>query len=384
MNGVEFHLQSLALTMVFVSAVAFLCLAPAIFRFPEEFRPGLRAWIIGTALVTATDVVFFTGVELAYLDTTLIALAALGITELMHGLRLLNDQTAGRPAWPYIVVLAASVLSAIYPSYPMTAFVTSVAFGLLYLSAARSAVLIRLGGPSVGRAVLVAVFAIIGIVMLSRIVLFLTVGGSGASPGFTTLPRAMMFVVASAGPFAGSLAFVLTCGEKLGHQLIHLSLTDSLTDIPNRRAFLESMERALSAGTRHSTPVAVMVADIDHFKRINDECGHPAGDAALVEVARRIAAAVRSEDMVGRLGGEEFGIIQSDAELDLAAAAAERIRESVASSPVSVAGTDFKLTVSVGVTVTSEQPENASQLLLRADRLLYTAKRLGRDQIVTG
>jgi uncharacterized DUF497 family protein len=93
--------------------------------------------------------------------------------------------------------------------------------------------------------------------------MFMASSGAGASPGFTSVPRAIMFIVASAGPFAGSLGFVLMCGEKLGSQLVHLSLTDPLTIIPNRRAYLESLEHALSSASRHSESVAMLVIDVD-------------------------------------------------------------------------------------------------------------------------
>jgi diguanylate cyclase (GGDEF)-like protein len=382
MSGAEFHLQSLALTMVFVSGAAFFCLAPAIYRFPAEFRSSLRSWIVGTALVTFTDVVFFTETDIPFLflDTTLMAIAGIGVTEWLHALRLLNGK-ARRLKWPYAVVVVGTTISALSPSYPMSSMTISVAFGVLYFGAAWAAMEIRLEGPSVGRKVLITVFSAIGVVMFSRVAMFLMVSGSGASLGFTTLPRALMFIAASAGPFAGSLGFVLTCGEKLGHQLFHLSMTDSLTGVPNRRAFLETLERSLASGARHARAVAVMVVDVDHFKRVNDEAGHLVGDQALIKVAQRLADAVRAEDMVGRIGGEEFGVIQIGADLEAASAAAERLRLSIAETPVTVDDRAFSLTVSVGVAVTEEPDEEPEELLARADRLLYSAKAAGRNRI---
>ena len=382
MFGAEFHLQSLALTMVFVSGVTLLCLVPAFFRFPEEFRPGLRAWIVGTALVTTTDAVFFTGVDIPSLETILLALAGLGVSEWLHALRLLNGKTR-RLAWPYIVVASGSILSAVSSSYPLTALIISVTLGALYLGAAWAAVKIRLRGPSVGRAVLITTFATIGIVMLGRMALFMMFSASGAAPGFTTVTRSFLFIAASAGPFTGSLGFVLTCGERLGHRLLHLSLTDPLTGIPNRRAFYESLNRALASGSRRTEPVAVLTIDIDHFKRVNDEAGHATGDRILVEVANRLAQASRSGDTFGRLGGEEFGVVQSGVDLATAGVAAERLRDVIAGQPVTADGRTFDLTVSIGVAVSSKDTEDAPHLMARADRLLYVAKRRGRNQVAT-
>ncbi len=383
MTGAEFHLQSLAFAMVVVSCVVFLCLVPAIFRFPEEFRPGLRSWIVGTALVTLTDVVFFTGLEFPYLDTTLMAVGGIGIAEWVYALRRI-DGPSNRQRWPYAVVVVGTSLSALSPSYPMSAVMFSIAFGVLYFGAAWTARRIRDEGPSVGRSVLVVTFAVIGAVMLGRIVIFAALGGSGASPGFTTAARSLVFVVAAAGPFAGSLGFVMTCGERLGHRLLHLSLTDPLTGIANRRAFVDALERALSYAHRRALPVSVLVIDIDHFKGVNDAAGHAAGDRVLIEMAALLTKTVRSEDLVARLGGEEFGVVQSGADIAAAVAVAERLRSAVEEHPFTDDGREFKLTVSIGAAINADRSDAASDVLSRADRQLYEAKRRGRNRVAAG
>ncbi len=374
-----YHLKSLALAMVVVSSVTLACLAPALLRLGDEFRASLRSWIVGTALVVFTDVVFFVGPELST-DTPLMALAGLGAAEWMHALRLYGGATRRR-IWPYVVVILATCASLAAASYPTSMLATSLAFALIYGGVALSALQIREPRRSTGRILLTAIFALIALVMVARLGLFVTGLRSGAPPGFTSPPRALMFVLASIGPVAGSFAFVLACVERLAQRFLELSLTDPLTGIANRRALFDALERALGAGRRHAQPAAVLVVDVDHFKRVNDAAGHQAGDLALVEVARLLGRASRSEDTLGRLGGEEFALVLPGAALEAATQTAERLREVVASTPVAADGRLFELTVSIGVAATRGGDTSAS-LLGRADTLLYEAKRLGRNRVV--
>ena len=382
MLDATYHLESLAATMVYVSSATFLALAPAVWRFPQEFRASLRAWTVGTALVVSTDIVFFLGIELPWLDTILIAVQALGAVEWIHALRLFGGQSR-RARWPYAIVALSMVLSALSPDYRTSAIVSSASFAVLYLAAAHTAMSLRDPRKSVGRAVFVGAFGLIGLVMLGRIALSLSGLTSGAPPGFTSMPRALMFVISSTGPVAGSLAFFVMCGERLGDQLRHLSLTDPLTGISNRRAFFEALERALSSGRRRMEPVALMVVDVDYFKRINDTAGHAGGDQALIAVAQTLVSASRSEDTVGRIGGEEFGVVVPGADRATAAAVAERFREVVAGTPILLDDRSFVVTVSIGVAVTLDETQQAASLLAAADEVLYEAKRQGRNRVVT-
>lgn len=379
MSPGEFHLESLALTMVFVSTMMFLGLAPALLRFPEEFRASLKAWIVGTALVVSTDVAFFIGPGFTYEATLLMVTAGLGIAEWVHALRLYVRESR-RFVWPYVLIAIATVLSAIFPAYPTSVLFSSTLFVALYLGAAVAATRIE-ERRSTGRLLLIAVFVVIALVMATRVGFYIAGMRSGASPGFTSLPRAIMFVIASAGPVVGSLAFVLMCGERLGERLLESSRTDPLTGIANRRAFLDALARTLAGARRRAEPVTVLVVDVDLFKRINDDAGHAAGDEVLTEIARLLENASRPEDTVARLGGEEFGIVVPRADLETARGVAERLRETVARTPLTVDGRSFTLTVSIGGAV-STGGDDSPALLARADALLYEAKRRGRDCVV--
>jgi diguanylate cyclase (GGDEF)-like protein len=150
--------------------------------------------------------------------------------------------------------------------------------------------------------------------------------------------------------------------------------TDELTGLANRRAFGEAMRKALAS----SAPFAFAIVDVDRFKEINDGWGHPYGDRVLIAVAAALREAVDNSIVVGRIGGEEFGLVLTGCNAALAQATVEGVRARIGALAMEV-----PLTASVGVTVRREGDE-ASDLYARADAALYEAKRLGRDRVVVG
>jgi diguanylate cyclase (GGDEF)-like protein len=156
-----------------------------------------------------------------------------------------------------------------------------------------------------------------------------------------------------------------------------LAMTDELTGVPNRRAMLARLEPLVVApnGRTH----ALLIIDIDHFKRINDEHGHPEGDEALKLVAARLRAEVQEPSFIGRLGGEEFVVAVPDSDAEAGRQIAERFRESVMTIDTHRWLGDRRLTVSIGLTVSKLAGDTPSHMLQRADAALYEAKRAGRN-----
>jgi diguanylate cyclase (GGDEF)-like protein len=167
-------------------------------------------------------------------------------------------------------------------------------------------------------------------------------------------------------------------------KLDHLSRTDFLTGLANRREFDQRFDEAVSACCVEERPLAVLLADIDYFKSHNDRLGHPAGDACLRVVAQAIAGAVdQSKGFVARYGGEEFVVVLYGSGFDAASVIAERIREAVVALalPHPGAGAARHVTLSIGAaSLNPGCPEDAASLLKRADAALYRAKRNGRDR----
>jgi two-component system cell cycle response regulator len=163
-----------------------------------------------------------------------------------------------------------------------------------------------------------------------------------------------------------------------------LAGTDALTGLLNRRGLDARAAEAVALAQRHGRPLACLMLDLDHFKRVNDTHGHAAGDAVLQETAARLIGVSRVSDVVGRYGGEEFTLLLPETELDGAAATGEKVREGIAQRPFAVENSEIEVRVSVGVAVWNHDMTAAHDLFAAADRALYRAKKLGRDRVEVG
>jgi len=165
-------------------------------------------------------------------------------------------------------------------------------------------------------------------------------------------------------------------------QLEQQALTDALTGLPNRRAFELEAARVMAHAKREGWPVTVGIADIDWFKKINDQYGHPVGDAVLRHVAHAIQTLVRAGDLFGRLGGEEFGLLLPNATTTQATVIAERIRSTLANSKfVASPEAHVATTISIGL-ATLDPAQSLDAALAQADAALYQAKLTGRNRVV--
>ncbi len=174
--------------------------------------------------------------------------------------------------------------------------------------------------------------------------------------------------------------------EQRNQELQQLSLRDGLTGLANRRHFDEFFRAALVQAIRTSSPLGLVLLDVDFFKRYNDHYGHPAGDVCLQQIARVMAGEVqRVTDLPVRYGGEEFAVILPNTSAEGALAVAERIRHSVLACAMPHALSEATTWVTVSVGVTLHQPQHHSlpqQIIEEADQALYQAKRGGRNQVV--
>lgn len=165
-------------------------------------------------------------------------------------------------------------------------------------------------------------------------------------------------------------------------RLATMAGTDTLTGAATRAVFVSRLGRRLAGASRSDAgPVALLMIDVDRFKRVNDRFGHAAGDAALRAVAARLRAGLREADLMARIGGEEFCIALSATPADAARAVAERLRRRVAASPVETPAGPVRVTISVGVAVSPVR--DPAEAMAAADRALYRAKRAGRDRVAT-
>jgi diguanylate cyclase (GGDEF)-like protein len=181
---------------------------------------------------------------------------------------------------------------------------------------------------------------------------------------------------------------LLETQRRLHEQATH----DALTGLRNRGAVLEILRHELAARRRDGTPLSALMADLDHFKRINDTLGHLAGDTVLREAARRMRSALRKSDGIGRYGGEEFLVVLPQCDFASAVQIAERLSGAVSCEPVFVDGTAVRLTLSVGLTTVTDEAGGAGAdvrdettwTLYVVDAALYRAKQSGRNRIESG
>ena len=178
---------------------------------------------------------------------------------------------------------------------------------------------------------------------------------------------------------------------RLYEMVLELSIVDGFTGVFVRRHFLERFEEEIRRALKQNFPLTVLMLDIDHFKRYNDDFGHLVGDATLKEVAQIIRANVRNVDIVARYGGEEFTVVIPETREEGGVEVAERIRSAVARKSFRIYDEETKVTVSIGIsvfpqdlsqTVDGYDPNFMSELIQRADRALYRAKEEGRNRVV--
>jgi diguanylate cyclase (GGDEF)-like protein/PAS domain S-box-containing protein len=173
----------------------------------------------------------------------------------------------------------------------------------------------------------------------------------------------------------------LTEQKRVEERLRRLAARDELTDTLSRGRFFEVVREELSRAARYSRPVALAMLDLDHFKSVNDRFGHRAGDDVLRAIAGLMTRGLRTQDQIGRYGGEEFAVMLPETPLDCARDVLERTRQAIADLRLDFGGHKIGITVSVGV-VSALKGESIEAALARADKALYRAKGAGRNRVV--
>jgi len=189
------------------------------------------------------------------------------------------------------------------------------------------------------------------------------------------------FVVALGIAVIALLVYFLIINRSYRQQLVKLASQDGLTGLPNRRRTAEFATAALAEAIAGNTPLTIAIIDMDHFKVINDRCGHATGDFVLKEFARVGREAVRDSDVLGRWGGEEFLLVMPNATLEVALASLERMRTLVFGIHLPATGAGLRVSLSAGLAVSIQHGRSLDEMIARADCALYTAKNEGRDLV---
>jgi diguanylate cyclase (GGDEF)-like protein len=315
-----------------------------------------------------------------------ILVGVIGVLCLQRGIRLF----IGRPptyrlqAGMLLAVVVAFVLTQSFPVRALQATVNYSVLGWLYFGTARDlytharhqigfrwpwllCLPLVLGGAAYGSR------AVRAVVEPDSVLTEMTTNSA------LNLGSALAFVVLVLALHATLMALVVT---RLTGELRRMSRHDSLTGLLNRRAMEELLFAQVQRSVRAREPFAVMMLDLDHFKRVNDHYGHAVGDQALKHVAKLLRGSVREVDSLARFGGEEFVVLMPGASLVQAQPMAERLRERLCTTPLVVADTTVPLSISIGIAQWRGGEEDLSQLLVRADTALFRAKDQGRNRVV--
>lgn len=169
--------------------------------------------------------------------------------------------------------------------------------------------------------------------------------------------------------------------QDLNRRLEQIALTDDLTGLPNRRSAMAELRRCWAASDRHKQPMACLLVDVDFFKRINDTYGHDTGDTVLQAVADRLRGASRKNELVCRLGGEEFVVLCEFTDRIAAETCGERLRAAIETTTIAFDGFRHAVSVSVGVASRTDAIRHPEQLLKAADQAVYRAKQAGRNRV---
>jgi diguanylate cyclase (GGDEF)-like protein len=277
------------------------------------------------------------------------------------------------------IALIEIVFTYLVPSMRLRVVLASAAFCTQMLCAATA--LLDWNQPRRRSYLLTAsAFVALAAVLVVRIAYEGLRSGSLAHAVAASPMQTAVFGLAAFFPTIATLGFVLMCSDRLHQELERQATIDSLTGISNRRTLGEQAAHAIAAAHRHRRSLALLLIDADRFKRINDVYGHAAGDEALQLIAASLHCALRGEDLLGRLGGEEFVAVLPDADEAAARITAERLRTAVERIEFALQHRRIPLHVSIGIAVIDDHDDFAS-LLRRADQVMYAAKRAGRNRV---
>ena len=374
-------------TLVFALALGNVSLCAALFfyQYASPKSASLSIWSIARQCQAAAWLLlYFRGSSLV---PDLVSIP-IGYAVLFAGVALESGalwEAAGRSGWrrltyPLLVAaIAAFFVCYLIDEIGLRVVAGSLILGAGYLSGA-AALATGWRGGSMLRRFLVIATAVLALLVAARGVLVLTMpGGWGwlSSTLLQTLSSSAFYVLMLVGGFG----FLLLSRENLQQELARLELVDALTEVPNRRGFFDKLAPWMALARRPGVPTALVLIDLDQFKRVNDSYGYPAGDAVLREVVEVCKKQLRDSDQLGRLVGVEFALLLPRTASAEALLVAERMRAAIAGGAIKTERAMISLTASFGVTEIRAD-DNTVSLFKRADEALQLAKQQGRNRVV--
>jgi diguanylate cyclase (GGDEF)-like protein len=371
-------------TLLVLLAAADAAFALALWLGASGRRGGVVHWSASLA-VRAIALVLMLGATQPQAGALALGAGLLALSATLQAAALLAFAGRQLPAWVHTAALAAMAV-------PVQMLATDAASATLFggvvlgvLLALAAGIAWQVVGDAVDRArrLMVGALGVAALALAWRGIAAVFV----AEPARVLLSpsgfAATVVVAALAALLASTFAFLMLHQARAQAEATRLATTDPLTGAYNRRTFHEIAEREMSRARRASQPLSIIMLDVDHLRRLNDDFGHRAGDEVLQRVADIVRTALRKEDMLVRFAGEQFLVMLPDVSGPGAVVVAGRIRRAVADAAIETSGHALQVTVSLGVAARlDEGPESVDGLVARAESALALAKQRGRNRVV--
>jgi len=368
-------------TLTIVSSILAVMLSVILFTmrrgFPSNVR-GIGHWANAVLLFVVSAILFVLRDTSPLLHVIFAnGLFIAGLLLMGAGLLKFDDRPArgGKAVAAAMAALLAAMLwfTFVDPSFRVRLVLAASALALLF--AGISWLALGTGRLSLGRAITSTAFGVSSLICLMRVATMLI--GFDRPDGLFDFSRLQVVYLAgfNVALLLGTVGFILMVNERMRESLEFLASHDALTGVLNRGAFFSQAAAAYKSCQRQQTPLSVLLLDLDHFKKINDQFGHHVGDRVLVEFCRAVRRVLRPSDVLGRYGGEEFAVLLPATSGAIALSVAERIRHVACRSDARPIRT-----VSIGCATTVPPLLSLDELLIQADEALYQAKRNGRDR----
>jgi len=380
--SLNFDIRSAIMVAALLNVMIAIMLLIVRKTLPADFQNSLSWWWFGLLLQPAGFVLISLRGQLTPLVSVVLAnmMIAAALACFAIAMRMFTG-VRQRRAYAFVLVMCAGFFASYYAN-DLLARIISLSFlhALLLAFCARAIYRQELKITRVSH-VLAGLFVIGCISMAARATYHMISHDPILDIFAMRWPTILSYGMGSLLPIVGTIGFLLMCTERSQKDLLRMASEDPLTSAYNRRALAEFGMREMARARRHGTPLSVILIDIDYFKKINDELGHAAGDLALIETVRRLQKNLRSEDYLGRMGGEEFLVLLPDTDIEQALVLAQRIQQDFASQPMTLMDQHRSITLSGGITLLSASDNFFDDMLKRADDAMYTAKVLGRNRM---
>jgi diguanylate cyclase (GGDEF)-like protein len=376
------HIPTLFLVIIVAGAALAVLVASVAHR---GSRDGLILWASALALHTVAYILFSLRGKVGDLATIVVANILLAATFALFAEAIYQFQQRPPPRWR--IWLPVAVVAVSFP-FLLEAITLRLMLGPVIFAGQCSLLLIALlqrRRETVGRGqyFVAAAFVLIIAVFVMRLVGIASGSVDMRSLTDSNQVQGLTFLASIVCLMILSLGLVIMTKERSDERNRVLAMQDELTGLTNRRSILDALDQQLAMAQRNGQPLSLLMLDLDHFKRVNDSHGHPAGDEVLRRVSGGIRSRLRTQDIVGRYGGEEFLAILPGTTVDGAVQLAEDLRQSIAAERIDIGnGRTISITLSIGVCGGIPAPaQHCEELIAAADQALYRAKENGRDRV---